>query len=378
MGIKDLSKVIGDHAPNGVKLSEIKNYFGRIVALDASMCLYQFLIAVRSDGSQLQAETGETTSHLNGIFYRTIRMIDNGIKPVYVFDGKAPEMKSGELAKRSERRAEAEKQLNEANEVGDVVSIEKFERRLVKVTREQNEEAKKLLQLMGIPIVQAPCEAEAQCAALVRHGKAFATATEDMDALTFGSNILLRQLLASEAKKLPVKEICLQKVLSDMEMDMDQFIDMCILLGCDYAPQIRGIGPRKAYELIQKHKSIENILENIDTKKYPVPENWKYKECRELFRKPDVIEDMSQISLVWKEPDIEGVVAFLCKEKNFNEERIRSSLARMKKGRQASQQGRIDSFFSKVSVKTAVKRKAEDESSKKDLKKGKVLAKKPR
>lgn len=372
MGIKDLSKVIGDHSPNGVKLSEIKNYFGRVVALDASMCLYQFLIAVRAEGSQLQTESGETTSHLIGMFYRTIRMIENGIKPVYVFDGKAPELKSGELAKRSERRAEAEKQLGEAHEVGDAVTIEKFERRLVKVTRDQNEEAKKLLQLMGIPVVQAPCEAEAQCAALVRHGKAFATATEDMDALTFGSSILLRQLLASEAKKLPIKEICLEKVLKDLEMDMDQFIDMCILLGCDYAPPIRGIGPRKAFELIQKHKSIENILENIDTKKYHIPENWKYKECRNLFQKPDVIEDMSQINFVWKEPDVEGVVSFLCGEKNFNEDRVRNSLARMKRGRQASQQGRIDSFFFKTesAATPALKRKAADEKIKKAIKKG--------
>ncbi|KAE9416166.1 hypothetical protein Angca_009180 [Angiostrongylus cantonensis] len=61
MGIKDLSKVIADNAPNAIKLNDMKNYFGRKVAIDASMCLYQFLIAVRQDGSQLQSETGETT-----------------------------------------------------------------------------------------------------------------------------------------------------------------------------------------------------------------------------------------------------------------------------------------------------------------------------
>ncbi|KHN80019.1 Flap endonuclease 1 [Toxocara canis] len=133
MGIKDLSKVIGDHSPASVKLNDIKNYFGRVVAIDASMSLYQFLIAVRQGGNQLQDESGETTSHLMGMFYRTVRMITNGIKPVYVFDGKPPEMKSDELEKRTERRAEAEKQLAEAKEKGDMVSVEKFERRLVKV-----------------------------------------------------------------------------------------------------------------------------------------------------------------------------------------------------------------------------------------------------
>ncbi|KAK3603446.1 hypothetical protein CHS0354_009426, partial [Potamilus streckersoni] len=96
MGIQGLAKLLGDHAPSSMKENEIKNYFGRKVAVDASMSIYQFLIAVRQDGSQLMNEEGETTSHLMGIFYRTIRMIENGIKPVYVFDGKPPEMKSGE------------------------------------------------------------------------------------------------------------------------------------------------------------------------------------------------------------------------------------------------------------------------------------------
>uniref|UniRef100_A0A0K0D091 Flap endonuclease 1 n=1 Tax=Angiostrongylus cantonensis TaxID=6313 RepID=A0A0K0D091_ANGCA len=205
MGIKDLSKVIADNAPNAIKLNDMKNYFGRKVAIDASMCLYQFLIAVRQDGSQLQSETGETTSHLMGMFYRTIRMIDNGVKPCYVFDGKPPDMKSGELEKRSERRAEAEKALTEAKEKGDTEAVDKFERRLVKVTKEQNDDVKKLLDLMGVPVIEAPCEAEAQCAALVKANKVFASATEDMDALTFGSNILLRHMTFSEAKKVPIK-----------------------------------------------------------------------------------------------------------------------------------------------------------------------------
>uniref|UniRef100_A0A915BLT3 Flap endonuclease 1 n=1 Tax=Parascaris univalens TaxID=6257 RepID=A0A915BLT3_PARUN len=381
MGIKDLSKVIGDHSPSSVKLNDIKNYFGRVVAIDASMSLYQFLIAVRQGGNQLQDESGETTSHLMGMFYRTVRMITNGIKPVYVFDGKPPEMKFEELEKRTERRVEAEKQLAEAKEKGDAMAVEKFERRLVKVTKDQNEEAKRLLRLMGVPVFDAPCEAEAQCAELVRAGKVFAAATEDMDALAFGSKRLLRQLTASEAKKLPVKEINLEQVLKDFEMDMPQFVDLCILLGCDYTKTIRGIGPKKAFELIQKHKTIENVLNNIDTEKYPVPENWQYREARRLFMNPE-ITNCEDINLQWSKPDTEEIVKYLCGEKNFNEERVRSSLVRMEKGRQSAQQGRIDSFFAvssnKKSEPTTTKRKAVDEKCKqKDLKKrGASLAKK--
>ncbi|VDK59284.1 unnamed protein product [Gongylonema pulchrum] len=67
---------------------------------------------------------------------------------------------------------------------------------IFEVTKEHNEEARRLLTLMGVPVVNAPCEAEAQCAALAKAGKVFATVSEDMDALTFGSPILLRQMVA--------------------------------------------------------------------------------------------------------------------------------------------------------------------------------------
>lgn len=191
---------------------------GRRVAIDASMCLYQFLIAVRADGAQLATVDGEPTSHLMGMFYRTIRLLENGIKPVYVFDGKPPDLKSGELAKRAERREEAQKQLQAATEAGNSADMEKFNRRLVRVTKEHANEAKELLKLMGVPYVDAPCEAEAQCAALVKSGKVFATATEDMDALTFGTSLLLRHLTFSEARKMPVKEFHYDKVLQGFEL----------------------------------------------------------------------------------------------------------------------------------------------------------------
>ncbi|KAL6730597.1 hypothetical protein Aduo_001560 [Ancylostoma duodenale] len=379
MGIKDLSKVIADNAPNAIKLNEMKSYFGRKVAIDASMCLYQFLIAVRQDGSQLQSESGETTSHLMGMFYRTIRMIDNGVKPCYVFDGKPPDMKSGELEKRSEKRAEAEKALTEAKERGDTEAVDKFERRLVKVTKEQNADVKRLLGLMGVPVVEAPCEAEAQCAALVKAKKVYGTATEDMDALTFGSDVLLRHMTFSEAKKMPIKEFSLSRILTDFDMTKEQFIDLCILLGCDYCESIRGVGPKKAFELIKSYGDIETILENIDHKKYPPPENWPYKRARELFMNPEVA-DCENINLVWKEPDVDGIMKFMCEEKNFNEERIKSAIAKMQKGRSTATQGRIDAFFSvNKTVKsepTAAKRKAEEQ--KKTTKKRGPPLKKPK
>ena len=157
-----------------------------------------------------------------GLFHRTIRMVENGIKPVYVFDGKPPTMKSGELEKRLERRKVAETSMKEAEEAGNVENFNKFNRRTVKVTREHNDECKKLLKLMGIPYVQAPCEAEAQCATLCKAGIVYATGSEDLDTLTFASPILLRHLTFSEARKMPISEIHLDRVLDGLQLDMEK------------------------------------------------------------------------------------------------------------------------------------------------------------
>ena len=344
MGIKGLSKLLADVAPSCMKENDIKAYFGRKVAIDASMSIYQFLIAVRQDGNVLMNDQGETTSHLLGLFYRTIRIMDNGIKPVYVFDGKPPNLKGGELQKRGERREEAKKELAKAEETGDVEAIDKFQRRLVKVTPEHNDECKKLLRLMGVPYIEAPCEAEAQCAHLVKTGKVYAAGTEDMDALTFGSTVLLRHLTFSEMKKAPIQEFHLNRVLSEMNFTMKEFVDLCIMLGCDYCDTIRGIGPKKSIDLIRTHKSIENVLEAIDQEKYPPPENWMYKEARELFFKAEVDEKAGD-DLKWNDPDENALIEFLCVEKGFSEDRVRSGAKKIMKAKGAAVQSRLDSFF---------------------------------
>lgn len=266
MGIKGLMKLLQENCPQAVKEREFKNFFNRVVAVDASMSLYQFLIAIRSgpEGDQLTNEAGEVTSHLQGMFYRTLRMLDAGIKPVYVFDGAAPMMKSGELLKRRAKREQAQTDLAEAQEKGDAEEIDRYNKRLVRVTPEHNAECRKLLRLMGLPIIEAAGEAEAQCAEMVKHGKAWAVATEDMDALTFGSPRLLRNLTAAEARKLPVYEIDLQTILQTLELTMSQFVELCILCGCDYAESIRGIGPAGALKLIQKHGDMEQVLKSLE------------------------------------------------------------------------------------------------------------------
>lgn len=352
----------------------MKNLFGRKVAIDASMCLYQYLIAVRQlDGQQLTGADGETTSHLLGMFYRTIRMVENGMKPLYVFDGKPPVLKGGELEKRLLKRQAAEKQLEELKETGTAEDLMKFEKRTVRASRTQNAEAKKLLELMGIPYVDAPSEAEAQCAELARSGKVFAAASEDMDTLCYEPKFLLRHLTVAEARKLPIDQIEFSEVLKGLGMDKSTFVDMCILLGCDYCETIKGVGPVTAFKLIKEHGSLEKIVEWIESNpektKYKVPENWPYKEAKELFMNPELLKD-DEVNFKWTEPKLDELIEFMVNEKGFNEERIRSGAEKLKKGLKGGVQGRLDGFFTVVKL-TPAKRKADPKA-----KNGKKKAKK--
>ncbi|TXT08381.1 uncharacterized protein COLE_05305 [Cutaneotrichosporon oleaginosum] len=375
---------------------EMKTLFGRKVAIDASMSIYQFLIAVRQqDGQMLMNDNGEVTSHLMGFFYRTIRMVDHGIKPCYVFDGKPPELKSGVLKQRFGRREEAKEAEQEAKEVGTAEDVDRFSRRQVRVTKEHNEECKRLLSLMGIPCVTAPGEAEAQCAELARAGKVYAAGSEDMDTLTFHTPILLRHLTFSEAKKMPISEVNLQEALKGLEMNMDQFIELCILLGCDYLEPVKGVGPKTALKLMKEHGSLAEVVKfikgkmaekaaenaEIESESEPesedgamivnsdgeevavspkkakpkkkkkktsagmqIPDHWPWEEAKKLFLEPDVVKG-DDLDLDWKQPDVEGLVEFLVREKGFKEDRVRSGAAKLSKMLAAKQQGRLDGFF---------------------------------
>ncbi|RAH64027.1 multifunctional nuclease RAD27 [Aspergillus aculeatinus CBS 121060] len=385
MGIKNLFSVISEEAPDAVKTGEIKNHFGRKVAIDASMSIYSFLIAVRSDGQQLMNETGETTSHLMGMFYRTLRMVDNGIKPLYVFDGAPPKLKSGELAKRFARRGEATEAHEEAKETGTAEDVEKFSRRTVRVTREHNAECKKLLKLMGIPYIDAPTEAEAQCAVLARAGKVYAAASEDMDTLCFETPILLRHLTFSEQRKEPIQEIHLSRALEGLGMDRKQFIDLCILLGCDYLEPIPKVGPNTALKLIREHGTLEKVVEFIQNdpkKKYVIPDDWPYQDARELFLNPDVRDsNHPDCDFKWEAPDVEALVKYLVEDKGFNEDRVRSGAARLQKNLKTAQQSRLEGFFKPVArtdaEKANLKRKHDEKiQEQKKRKKDEAKAKK--
>jgi flap endonuclease-1 len=204
-----------------------------------------------------------------------------------------------------------------------------------------------LLGLMGIPFLTAPYESEAQCSVYCRNKVMFATATEDMDALACGSPIMIRGISSPLSKTGGmVKEIKLDKVLQEMGFTMDEFIDMCILLGCDYSDKIKGIGPVKAYQLIKDHRNIETILKKIDQKKHPVPEHFPYQEIREYFKNPPVLEsELNTSNFQCKLPDEEGLLRFMVDEKGFEKTRILAGITKLKKFKVVNNQSKITSFF---------------------------------
>ncbi|KAL0205181.1 hypothetical protein P9112_000488 [Eukaryota sp. TZLM1-RC] len=353
MGIQGLTKVIDDNAPGSVREQDVKSYFGRKIAIDASTYLYQFLVAIRTAGQGvLTNAVGEDTSHIQGFLSRTTRLLELGMKPLFVFDGAPPELKSTELSRRREAREDATSKKEEAKEVGTTEDVEKYERRTVRVTRQHSEEVKQLLTLMGVPHITAPSEAEAECAALAKQGLVWATATEDMDALTFGTPILLRFLPQADQKKIPVREFHLDDLLHDLDFSMDQFIDLCILLGCDYTTSIKNIGRVRALTLMKEHGSLAGIIEHLkglDSKRYEIPDDFNWEGAKELFINPDVLSAEEAKPLIkWKGPDEEGMLKWLVEEKGFQEDRVKKVIDRLKKARGSSSQGRLEAFFGPV------------------------------
>ena len=378
---------------------------------------------------QLTNADGETTSHIQGMFNRTIRLIGEGIRPCYVFDGKPPEFKSGELLKRREKRQKAEEALKKAEESGDLEEQDKQQKRLVRAGTKESEDCIRLLEMMGVPVIRAPCEAEAQAAALARAGKVYATATEDMDALTFRTPIQVRKMGFSD-KKAPIQTINYDKTLIGLGINHDQFVDLCILMGCDYCDTIRGIGPKTALKLIKEHGNIETILKKINREKHVIPDGYEpnearkrkekerrkkaaaekdtddegeeenvengakglpktegeedeeelvpvYVEARRLFNHHEVLND-ADVKLQWKECQPEPLRKFLVDEMGFNPDRVQASIEKLQKAFKATKkpQARMDSFFKvkanpEADAKRAAKRKAEKETAKKAGKKGK-------
>ena len=303
---------------------------GRVLAVDGNGELYQFLALIRlRDGTPLRDSTGRTTSHLAGLFYRTTRLIaDYGLKPVFVFDGPPPPRKTAELEKRRAIRQRYEAERNEALRAGDLATAYSKSTMTSRLTREMVGEARTLLRLLGIPSVQAPSEAEAQAAHMAARGDVWAAASKDYDTLLFGAPRIVRFLTISGKEFLPSRGafrpiepelIDLAARLQTWGIDREQLVDLAILVGTDFNEGVRGIGPKKALKLVQDYGRIERMPDEIQRALEDVD------AVRRIYLEPDVTD---RFDIAFGEPDMAGVVEFLCGEREFARDRVTAALDR--------------------------------------------------
>ncbi|CAC12164.1 DNA repair protein RAD2 related protein [Thermoplasma acidophilum] len=332
----DISDIVVSHE------TSLKDQGNQTFSIDTYNILYQLLSNVRQyDGMPLMDSHGNVTSHLYGIFYRTINLLENRIRPVYVFDGKPSPLKNRTISERQMMKEKAKAELEEAIERGEE-DLRQYYSRINYITPQIVDDTKKLLDYMGIPYVDAPSEGEAQASYMTKKN-VDGVISQDYDCLLFGARKILRNFAIYGRRKVPRKNIyktvypeyiILDEVLSANQINQDQLIGIGILVGTDFNEGIKGIGAKKALALIKKEGDIKSVLKHIGKN----IENLD--EIIDFFKNPPVVD----YDFKFRKPDTDAIEHFLCDEHDFSRERIRDHLESLRKNDQASTQFRLDSF----------------------------------
>ena len=328
---------------------DIPDLSGKKIAIDSYNVIYQFLSSIRQpDGQPLCDSQGRTTSHLTGLLHRTASLVEAGIEPVFVFDGKPHPLKSRTLQERTERRDRAEEEYREALERGDEETARTKAQQTSRMTKEVRETSRELIRYLGFPIVDAPSDGEQQAALMCRRGDVYAAASQDFDSLLFGTPLLVRNLTLTGRRKVPgrqlYREIKTEMIdssvfLHTLGISREQLVDMCILMGTDFNPGIKGIGPKKALKLIRSEGDLKSALRKIGGE---IPEA---DEVRGIFL--DEGGDQNY-SLAQGQADRDKVMDMLTSYE-FSEQRVTSALDRIDKARKEaarrSRQTSLDGWF---------------------------------
>jgi len=314
----------------------IEDLSGRRIAFDGHNILYQFLAIIRGQrGEPLRDREGRVTSHLSGLIYRNSNLIEAGVHVAYVFDGRPHEFKARVIESRIDARRQAEAMYESAIREGKPEEARRYGQQAVTTTSSIVSDAKRLLTLMGVPWVQAPGEGEAQSAYMARRGDVWAAASQDFDSLLFGAPRLVRNLSITGRRKMPRKDLYIKIEPEIIELDAslgqlgitrEQLVDIGILVGTDYNPDgVKGIGPKTALKLVREHGSLDTAISHLDKAEFPHPVG----EIRQLFLKPDVTDSYT---LEWRPPDSDGIVDFLCGERDFDRERVKKAVEKIRSG----------------------------------------------
>ena len=332
---------------------QISDLRGKMLCVDAFNTLYQFLSTIRQpDGTPLMDDKKRITSHLSGIFYRNTNLLSEGVKLVYVFDGEAPELKQKTYKKRKESRDIANEKYASAKQEEDFEKMKRYGSQLLRLDDEMINEAKELLDAMGIPVVQAPSEGESEAAYLARHkSEVYAAVSQDYDSLLFGAPRLIRNLTISRRRKtfsgyveINPEIIDLQDVLNKLEINLDQLICLGILVGTDYNPKgIPGIGQKRALDIVQKFKTPVRIFKEFEEKIKSLPDEDKFdwREIFKLFHEPDV----KNADFKFEEVNEEKIKEILVKRHDFSDERIEKQLERLREFKEKNKQKNLGKWF---------------------------------
>lgn len=320
------------------------------IAIDAMNTLYQFLSIIRQrDGTPLKDSSGNITSHLSGLFYRNINLLEENIRPVFVFDGAMPDLKQKESSKRRKKREEARKEWKRLKEEGKVDEAYSKATQSSKINSEMIEEAKDLLDAMGLPYIEAPSEGEAQAAYMSTEdypGDVYAVGSQDWDCLLFGADTMVKNLTTRKTRKtsgggrkeISTERIQLENVLGQLEVSHEKLIWMGILMGTDFNPDgVHGIGPKTALKLVKQYDDFEELLE--DEKVEWDSENDPY-IILEFFMNPPVEDTEYE----FKEPDQEKIREVLVDRHDFSEDRVNSGINKLEKALESRQSG-LGSFM---------------------------------
>ncbi len=327
---------------------------GKVVAVDAFNIIYQFLSSIRQeDGTPLMDFKGNVTAHLSGLFYRNAKLLEAGLRPVYVFDGKPNPLKGRVQSQRSEVKKRAEEKWKEALETGKYEEAKRFAQATSRLTGEMVEESKALLAAMGIPSIQAPSDGEAQAAAMAAHGLAYATASQDYDALMFGSPILVKNLSITGRRKVPrqdrfiivePEQIELKETLDSLGIDRGGLIFLGILLGTDFNEGVKGVGPKTALKIVKEHRTKDAILAYLK-KKYEYDFEVDVDEVFSLFLDPPY-EPPKEGQLRWKPVDRDGILKMLVGQHDFSADRVEKSIDDLLKiTKERSAQSKLEQWF---------------------------------
>ena len=332
---------------------EISDLKGKIVCVDAFNTLYQFLSSIRQpDGTPLMDNQKRITSHLSGIFYRNINLLSEGIKMVYVFDGIPPDLKEKIHKIRRGNRDLAEEKFKTAKDLDDLESMKRYSSQFLRLNEEIITESKELLEAMGIAVVQAPGEGEAEAAYIAKTKKEiYASVSQDYDSILFGAPKLIRNLTLARRRKtvsgfveIKPEMIELEKVLNALEINLDQLICLGILVGTDYNPRgIPGIGQKKALQIVKQFKQPVLIFESVEEKLLNLSEEDKFdwKEIFQLFHKPNVIN----ATFKFKKVDEKRIKEILVERHDFSQERVDKQIEKLREINEELKQKDLGKWF---------------------------------